>query len=94
MTKLTKDEQELERALDEALGTPPKFSARKFSDGRHHYGDPEVDQFCAVMAVVMTYDPGMSLKKLLDEIDARVERAGGSVELAAEMAEAEFANTH
>jgi hypothetical protein len=90
MTKLTQEELELLHDLDAA---PPKFSAREFDD-RHRFGDPGTMQFLAVMAAVMTHDPGIEFEKLLDEIDVRVVRAGGSLEMAAAVADAEFADKH
>ena len=65
-----------------------KFSSRELKFNNHNRA--ELDQYIRVVATVLAYNPnGLSDEKLCDEIDMRIE-AAGSLEMAAEMADAEF----
>jgi hypothetical protein len=70
-----------------------KFSSRE-SEGRYLIDSPEAKCLMRIIAAVMTYNPRISKRGLYRAIDARVERAGGSLEVAAAAAEAEFKEKH
>ena len=70
-------------------------AVRGFSSRRYRIGiDREADDwFIAVMATVMALG-FVGEEQMMDEIDARVARAGGSLEMAAAAAEFEFEEKH